>query len=168
MKVNDFLLHLDRRIVSSDSQEGKLAVAAEEIGSFFGVHAHEIGLFRVDEERKNIEFCWPPSMADVSHIPLNAFNSLVAKTALERQGYIDNSFAHSRHLFILEHFLANKDERIPIQKVMSVPIIIADKVVGVVQVVRKGETLAVAGADFSKDDLIALEQIVVILGQHKF
>lgn len=145
----------------------RLRVVAEEVAAFFGVRPHEIGLFSVDAKRHEITFRWPLSMAKVGHIPLNAVNSLVAKTANDRTATLDNSFARTRHLFMFEHMLADKTERITAQKVMSVPIIIDDTVSGVIQVVRKGASPVEAGDDFTQQNLVDLERVAKILAAYR-
>lgn len=150
----------------TDPQD-RLRVAAEEISAFFGVRPHEIGLFSVDAKRHEITFRWPASMARVGHIPLNAVNSLVARTANEKISSIDNSFARSRHLFMFEHMLADKTERITAQKVMSVPITIDGVVTGVIQVVRKGASPVEAGDDFTPQNLADLERVAGILAHYR-
>lgn len=145
----------------------RLRVAAEEIASFFSVRSHEVGLFRVDVKKHEITFRWPLSMAKVGHIPLNAVNSLVAKTANELTPSLDNSFARTRHLFMFEHMLADKAERITAQKVMSVPVITDGAISGVIQVVRKGASPLEAGDDFTPQNLADLERIATILAHYR-
>jgi GAF domain-containing protein len=55
-------------------------------------------------------------------------------------------------------------QQMPIQKIMSVPIIASDgHVAGVVQVSRKGLDPTLAGNDFTSDDLKLLEKAAQIL-----
>src|SRR6266487_5524146 len=84
----------------------RLRFAAEELALFFAVRTHEVGIFKANPKNHEIVFIWPQGMTSYGHIPLNAINSLVAKTANDRVATLDNSFAGSRHLFIFEHMLA--------------------------------------------------------------
>jgi hypothetical protein len=60
-------------------------------------------------------------------------------------------------------------EQMPIQKIMSVPVAVSDgNVMGVVQVSRKGLDPAVAGVDFTNEDLKLLEQMAEILARMPF
>jgi GAF domain-containing protein len=68
---------------------------------------------------------------------------------------------------------ADEDDRsqqqMPIQKIMSVPVVHAGgDVVGVVQVSRKGLDASVSGADFTGDNLKQLEQVATILARMPF
>lgn len=144
----------------------KLKSVAEELALFFTVRTHEIGIFKVNHNKHEIVFIWPQGMTTYGHIPLNAVNSLVAKTANDRSTTLDNEFSSSRHLFIFEHMLAEKSERIPLQKIMSAPIIKGDEVVGVLQISRKAATLPEAGADFTPQNLESLNAISSILADY--
>src|SRR5512138_391087 len=137
----------------------RLRSVAEELALFFAVRSHEVGIFKVNRKQHEIIFIWPQGMTRFGHIPLNAVNSLVAKTANDRSASLDNTFSNSRHLFIFEHMLAEKSERIPLQKIMSAPIIKGNDVVGVLQISRKAATLPEAGTDFTPQDLDALTAI---------
>jgi hypothetical protein len=60
-------------------------------------------------------------------------------------------------------------EQLPIQKIMSAPVAVSDgNVMGVVQVSRKGLDPAVAGVDFTNEDLKQLEQMAEILARMPF
>ncbi|NJD90475.1 MAG: hypothetical protein FIA91_03005 [Geobacter sp.] len=164
MTIDQLKEKLATGLAACESVEAKLKFAAEGLAQIFSVRNHEVVLFSVNQKKHEITFVWPLSMAKIGHIPLNAINSLVAKTANEQKSYLDNAFAGSRHLFIFEHMLAEKNERIPVQKIMSAPIIGADGVtVGVVQISRKATSPVEAGDDFTEGSLAALESLAVVL-----
>ena len=164
MTLDQFKEKFVAEITAKPDAAARLKCAAEGLAKAFAVKSHEVGLFAVNPKKHEINFVWPLSMSKVGHIPLNAINSLVAKTANERKSYLDNAFAGSRHLFIFEHMLAEKSERIPVQKIMSSPIINGDGVVtGVVQITRKASSAVEAGADFTPENLAVLEAIAAVL-----
>jgi GAF domain-containing protein len=140
-------------------RDGRFEAAAVAIGAFFGVKPHEVAFFTVNAGQRSIVFRWPGTLSAAATIPLKAFNSLVAKTANERRSSLDNAFASTRHLEIIEHLLTERTERIPVQKIMSVPIVSRDAVIGVIQVTRKGATREEAGSDFTPADLADLERL---------
>ncbi|HXC92792.1 MAG TPA: GAF domain-containing protein [Geobacteraceae bacterium] len=144
----------------------RLRFAAEELALFFAVRIHEVGIFKVNPSKHEIVFIWPQGMTGYGHIPLNAINSLVAKTANDRAATLDNSFASSRHLFIFEHMLAEKSDRIPLQKIMSAPIIDGDEVLGVLQISRKAPSLTEAGVDFTPRDIEDLKAISTMIANY--
>ena len=163
MNIEDFCSDLSATLAAAAAPEDMLASAAEKISDYFHVQPHEVGLFTIDHAQHQINFRWPPIMSQASRIPLKAFNSLVAKTANDRESFFDNRFALSRHLFMFEHMLVDKTERIRVQKVMSVPIMGEETVHGVVQVVRKGTVPEEAGPDFDSTTVGDLERIAAVL-----
>ena len=69
------------------------------------------------------------------------------------------------HASVFEGVPISETERgNPIQKIMSAPIAIGQKVIGVLQVSRKGKAMADAGADFTNPQLRELQIIADALG----
>ncbi|NVN98419.1 MAG: hypothetical protein HXX17_03775 [Geobacteraceae bacterium] len=162
MDIESFLQNLKVRLDAVTSADELLKPIATGIAGFFSLRDHEVGVFAVNHKKHEIAFLWPQGVT-TGHIPLKAMNSLVAKTANELVTTLDNSFAKSRHLFIFEFMLAEKSDRIPIQKIMSVPVIANGESKAVIQVVRKGADIADAGEDFTDQDLSALVKIADLL-----
>jgi hypothetical protein len=80
-----------------------------------------------------------------------------------------------RHASLFEAVRLSKEEddqsqdQLPIQKIISVPVARQDeKVMGVVQVSRKGLDEKLAGADFTGEDLKRLERVADILARMPF
>lgn len=165
MAADRFTDNLRSRLDSVADPGERFKLIAENVAEFFAVRSHEVGIFTVNRKKHEINFVWPQGMANVGHIPLNAVNSLVAKTANSLESTVDNNFARSRHLFMFEFMLAEKSDRIPVQKIMSVPVRADGAAVAVIQVVRKGAAPLEAGADFSGEDVAALETIAATLAQ---
>lgn len=157
MKLADFCSELDLQLGLS-APEKKLALASKMLSQAFKVAPDDIALFSFDATRQELKFCWPEKLKNSGLIPLNAKNSLVARTLREKKGYIDNRFAKVSHGVIFEAFSASK----PIQKIISVPL--ADK--GVVQVSRKGAEAKESGPDFNQGELNALQQMAEVLARH--
>lgn len=166
MRVENFVENLKSRIEAVQESEAMLKTIASEIAGFFSLRAHEVGIFSVNRKKHEISFLWPQGMTNAGHIPLNAVNSLVARTANELVTTLDNSFAKSRHLYIFEFMLAEKSDRIPIQKIMSVPVVVDGIAKAVIQVVHKAATLPEAGEDFSAENLADLVKISSLLARY--
>lgn len=166
--VNSFIESLKVRIEAQNGSEELLKTIATEIAGFFSLRAHEVGIFSVNRKKHEITFLWPQGMSNAGHVPLNAVNSLVARTANDLVTTLDNFFAKSRHLYIFEFMLAEKSDRIPIQKIMSAPVIVDGTAKAVIQIVRKGASLTEAGADFSEQNLADLVKIAALLSHYNF
>ncbi len=132
------------------------------------VHRDEVALLRV--EKNCLRFVFPAELRAAGLLPLTG-SAVAARTASTRSPLLSNSFARVRHVSLFESVkIGTKDEaepgsqQLPIQKIMSVPIIApGERVAGVVQVSRKGLDASLAGNDFSRDDLKVLEQAAQML-----
>jgi hypothetical protein len=143
------------------SEEDFAAAAAGEIAGFFGTEPHEVGLFQIDSSGRFAIFRWPPQRLDsLITIPIKSFaSSLISATARDRRATVDNAFAGTRHLFIYEQALAEKEQRLTVQKIMSAPVVAGGQLAWIIQVTRKGLTAEEAGPDFTATDLEHLERI---------
>jgi len=166
MNSEEFREAFEKSIAAVSSPIQKYEVIATLIAGAFSVKDDEIALFSYDTSREVLVFVWPKSLKSVGSIPLNAHRCLVSRTAVEKKGELDNSFASTPHLYMFEHFLSDKVKRIPIQKIMSVPVMMGDQLKGVVQTARKGPDRDSSGPDFSSTDLALLTFMSGIIGEH--
>jgi GAF domain-containing protein len=132
------------------------------------VRRDEVALLRV--EKNCLRFVFPTELRAAGLLPLSG-SAVAARTASTRSPLLSNSFARVKHVSLFETVkIGDKDagapgsQQLPIQKIMSVPVIASGRrVVGVVQVSRKGLDPKLAGDDFTNDDLKLLEQAAQIL-----
>ena len=143
MDLIPFCRELAARL-STGTPEQKTEILATHLAKFFEVETHEVGLFKVDNTGRFLDFVWPKHrLAHDIKIPIKSFyTSLVSKTARDKEGSIDNTFATSKHLKMFELALEDREHCIPMQKVMTVPVFDGDKLLWVIQVSRKGGSLA--------------------------
>jgi GAF domain-containing protein len=145
--------------------ETRLETAARFVCTAFSMKPDEVALFRLDESGF-LSFIWPTRLQNAGAVPLSATSPLVARTARENAGFLNNSFANTPHASFFEHFHKSEVNSLPIQKIMSAPLTDEGKVKGVIQVSRKGEEPARAGNDFSRSELAALERIAAIIAAY--
>jgi transcriptional regulator with GAF, ATPase, and Fis domain len=131
---------------------------AFELAKAFRVQPEEVGILRL--EKDSLVFAHPVKLHNVGRIPLNS-SAVAVRTVNSKKGEIINNFAHTRHTTFFEMVdvsskpgqkKASKEEQI-IQKLMSVPVISGNQVVGVIQICRKGATAPAAGPDFIPAEL---------------
>jgi len=128
----------------------------------------EVALLRL--EKNSLRFVFPVELRTAGVLPLSG-TAVAARTAATRTPLLSNTFMRVRHVSLFEAVkLAGEEEddkrleQMPIQKIMSVPVVQAGgKVMGVVQVSRKGADASLAGADFTAEDLKRLEKAAGIL-----
>ena len=134
--------------------------AVELIGKNFGVQTHEVAILRLTPDERSLRFLTPKNLWPVGQIPLSSSNTLVARTVHEKRPVVINNFCAVPHASVFEGVPIAEDNRgDPIQKIMSSPVIVAMKVIGVVQVSRKGKTPDEAGPDFTYPELHTLKTI---------
>jgi len=143
---------------------------AAELARSFGVKQEEVGILRL--EKDNLVFVHPPKLHNVGRIPLNS-TAVAVHTAHSKKAEIINNFTRTRHasFFEMVDLSSTPGEKKPskaekiIQKLMSVPVIAANQVVGVIQICRKGATPDAAGADFTPIELQNLSSLAAALAK---
>ena len=132
-----------------------------EVANLFSVRPTEIGLLRAQGEF--LGFLYPPELQAVGVIPLSS-TAVAARTATTKKSELFNNFSNVPHHTVFELVkLPSPDTtedtgHLKIQKFMSAPILGENgKVLGVLQVSRKGLSPHSAGADFTECDLRKLE-----------
>jgi hypothetical protein len=126
---------------------------AERIAKNLSVKTDEVALMGVSNRWRHLHFLVPESLKQVGFIPLSSTSAIAAKTARESRPDIINNFASVRHATVFEGVKIGGEASELIQKMISAPILSGDKVVGVIQVSRKGPDPKSAGPDFTADDL---------------
>lgn len=166
MNLDQFKAEFNTSITEAKSPKEKIDVIVASLCNVFGVGKDEVALFSFDKSREVLVFIWPKSLNTIGSIPLNAHRCLVSKTAVEQKGGLDNRFSSTPHLHMFEHFLSEKDKRVPIQKIMSAPVVSGETLKGVVQIARKGHDRESTGADFTTADLELLSAITDLISGH--
>ena len=134
-----------------------LSSFAEKLASLFKVRRDEVAILGLVNGGKFLRFIVPEILSEVGTIPVSSTAALAARTAREKRPEIQNNFAGSRHASVFEGVQMGRGEGVSIQKIMSMPVLAENKVVGVVQICRKGHTPIQSGADFGSNDLRTLQ-----------
>ena len=142
--------------IATENQEAlqvSLPSVAEKIAKTLGVRPEEVAILALSTRWKHLHFLVPEALRKVGFIPLSSNSALAAKTARESRPEIDNNFIAVRHATVFEGVKLTGEPAESIQKIVSAPILADGKVVGVIQISRKGAEPATAGPDFTSDDL---------------
>src|SRR6267142_2761275 len=130
-----------------------LGAVAEKIAKNLGVQPDEVAILGVSTRWRHLHFLVPQALKNVGFIPMSSTSALAARTARESRPEINNNFSSVRHATVFEGLKAATTTGDSIQKIVSAPILCEGKVVGVMQISRKGATAAKAGGDFTSEDL---------------
>ena len=142
-----------------------LASVAEQVAKGFGVKPDEVAILALVEKGRFLRFILPEKLKAIGTIPLTSTSALAARTAREKRTELVNNFTTARHASVFEGVPLGRRHGELIHKIMSAPITLDGKVVGVVQISRKGRSPAEAGPDFTQKDLRELSSITGVLGR---
>jgi hypothetical protein len=166
--VNELERLADALSDTADGSPSSLAwpMVAERIAKNLGVRTDEVGILGLSTKWRHLYFLAPEALKNVGFIPLTSNSALAARTARESRPEIDNSFANARHATVFEGVkTAPGATGEAIQKIMSAPILAGGKVIGVIQISRKGSSASTAGPDFTPADLGKLMALSKPLGK---
>jgi hypothetical protein len=144
-----------------DSAAGNQVAGA--VAKHFKVSAEEVAILRVAPGGKMLEFIVPEKLGKVGSVPISSTSSLAARTASSGKGEFINNFTTAKHATVFEGVKLTKEGSDPIQKILSVPILVSGKPHGVIQVSRKGKSAGAAGPDFSQKDVDDLGQVATAI-----
>jgi hypothetical protein len=140
--------------VGGEGETVRLNRAAELIAKNFGVRPHEVAILGFTADERALRFLAPDNLRQVGEIPLTSITSLAVRTARDRRPELVNHFSMVPHASVFESVPLEQEQRAePIQKIMSAPIMLGSRVVGVLQVSRKAKEVTDAGPDFTQAQL---------------
>jgi len=146
-------------------EEISLPSVAERIAKALDVKPDEVAILAVSIKWRHLHFLVPQALKNVGFIPLSSPSALAARTARENRAEVDNRFHETRHASVFEGVKNDTLTAEAIQKIVSAPITVGDKVVGVLQISRKGATSLGAGPDFGPDEVTKITALCRPLGK---
>ena len=155
------------RIADALNDEGSaapqisFASLAENIAKALSVRVDEVAILAVSSRWRHLHFIVPEALKNVGFIPLSSKSALAARTTRDNRAEIINDFSSVKHASVFEGVKLSSDATETIHKIISAPILSGDRVVGVIQVSRKGPNPKTAGPDFTSDDL---NKVVALCG----
>jgi hypothetical protein len=149
---------LERLADALDGETGhatqiSFASVAERIARNLSVRTDEVAILGISNRWQHLYFVVPEALKNVGFIPLSSKSALAARTTRESRPEIINDFTSVKHASVFEGIKLAAEGAEAIQKIISAPILSGDRVVGVIQISRKGTNPKVAGPDFTSDDL---------------
>ena len=138
---------------AGDPSQISFASLAERIARSLSVRTDEVAILGVSHRWRHLHFVVPEALKNVGFIPLSSKTALAARTTRESRPEIINDFTSVKHASVFEGVKLAANNAELIQKIISAPILSGDRVVGVIQISRKGANSKAAGPDFTSDDL---------------
>lgn len=135
----DLFLDMAERVVKS-------------VASVFGAKADEVAILILTGDAKHLRFAAPRKFADLGTIPITKRDSIAVNVLGKKTGEAMNNVPMVKHVAFFES-VKLREKAVPIQKMITVPILLGGQAVGVAQISRKGESPAEAGPDFTPTDM---------------
>lgn len=144
----------------NEGETVQLARAIDLISKNFGVRTHEVAILGLTSDELSLRFLAPENLRTVGQVPLSSTKALAARTVREKRPELVNHFSVVPHASVFEAVpISPSQPGEAIQKIMSSPIVLGDRVIGVLQVSRKAKALPEAGPDFTYPQLRELKTI---------
>src|SRR5690242_13427049 len=157
----------DLRKAGGYPSEDALNKLAAQLSMPFKAKKEEVAILHLSNDGRMISFVFPVKLSHVGAIPLTSSHSLAAKTIRDKRGEMVNNFSVYKHPTVFEAVdLSAEEKATPIQKIISAPMIVDGKVVGVIQISRKAKPGDPTGPDFTPGDLAELTTVGTILGKY--
>ena len=122
------------------------------ISGSFGCKPDEVAILIVTGDNKHLRFAAPRKFADLGTIPVTKRDSIAVNILGRKTGEAMNNVPMVKHVAFFES-VKLRDRVVPIQKMITVPIVFDGQPVGVAQVSRKGDSPMEAGPDFNPADV---------------
>jgi hypothetical protein len=143
---SELLLDMADRVVKTVSQQ-------------FACKQDEVAILLLSRDGRHLRFVAPRRFAELGTIPVTKRDSIAVGVLARRTGEVINNVPMVKHVSFFES-IKLRDKPAPIQKMVSVPLLLRGQPVGVAEVSRKGETAREAGPDFTPADLRHAQEIL--------
>jgi hypothetical protein len=128
------------------------------VSAEFGAKTDEVAILVLTSDGKHLRFAAPRKFADLGTIPVSKRDSIAVSVLARKSGEVMNNVPMVKHVSFFES-VKIRDRAVPIQKMITVPILHHGEAVGVAQVSRKGENPGEAGPDFTTADVTKAQDV---------
>ena len=122
------------------------------VGAAFNAKSDEVAILILTSDGKHLRFAAPRRFTELGTIPVTKRDSIAVNVLARKLGEAMNNVPLVKHVSFFET-IKLRDRVVPIQKMITVPILHNGQAVGVAQISRKGENPAEAGPDFTASDV---------------
>jgi len=130
------------------------------LSKYFKVNSDEVGIILLTSNRNFLRFVAPKKLyKGGATFPISKRESVATKVITTLKPDIQNNLSNVKHLSIYEQVKTTEDRPKAIQKMLTLPLILENKAVGVIQISRKGDTPEQSGPDFSQNDVKKLLEL---------
>jgi hypothetical protein len=124
---------------------------AKRVCTVFGTKTDEVAILILTTDGNHLRFVAPRKLAELGSLPVTKRDSIAVSVLGRKLPEVINNVPMVKHVAFFEA-VKLRDRPAPIQKMITVPILLQGHAIGVAQISRKGESVAAAGSDFSPTD----------------
>jgi hypothetical protein len=135
------------------------------VGQAFSCKPDEVAILLTTGDGRHLRFIAPRPFADLGTIPLTKRDAIAVRVLAGRTGEIINNVPMVRHVSFFES-VKLRDNPVPIQKMVSTPIVVNGQPIGVAEISRKGTSGSAAGPDFTDADLGRANEIFGLIAPY--
>jgi hypothetical protein len=135
------------------------------VSTTFGCKADEVAILILTSDNRHLRFVAPRKFTDLGTIPITKRDSIAVAILAKKNGEAMNNVPMVKHVSFFES-VKIKDRVVPIQKMITVPILYRGQPIGVAQISRKGDSPAEAGADFTAGDVKKAQEFFESVAPH--
>jgi hypothetical protein len=128
------------------------------VSNAFGARTDEVAILVLTTDGQHLRFAAPRKFAELGTIPVTKRDSIAVNVLNRKVGEAMNNVPTVKHVAFFEA-VKLRDRTVPIQKMITVPILLKGEAWGVAQVSRKAETQLEAGPDFSLADVQRAQEL---------
>ena len=125
----------------------------------FSCKQDEVAILLLSTDGRHLRFVAPRRFAELGSIPVTKRDSIAVGVLQRRAGEVINNVPMVKHVSFFES-IKLRDRPVPIQKMVTVPLIVRGQPLGVAEISRKGETARDAGPDFTPADLRRAQEML--------
>jgi hypothetical protein len=128
------------------------------VSAAFACKTDEVAILLLTTDHKHLRFISPRKFSELGTIPVTKRDSIAVNVLGKKQGEATNNVPLVKHVAFFES-IKLRDKPSPIQKMITVPILLKGSPVGIAQISRKGDTPGAAGPDFTPADVRKAQEI---------
>jgi hypothetical protein len=125
----------------------------------FSCKQDEVAILLLSTDGRHLRFVAPRAFAELGSIPVTKRDSIAVGVLSRRTGEVINNVPMVKHVSFFES-IKLRDRPMPIQKMVTTPLLLHGQPIGVAEISRKGETARDAGPDFTPADLRRAQEIL--------
>jgi len=151
------------KICSAKSFEGDpfketLSLIVQYYSEVYQLSDDETSILLTDRDKTVLSFAYPEYLVNSGMIPINSPDAYTSYLYNLGRGSIDNNFNQQKHLHLFETIPTPEKKIKTIWKIMGTVLRDGDDKFGIIELCRKGETMADSGHEFTTEQLTFLEK----------